>query len=39
LAIRRSGYFSTSSEFFSSVLKPSVYHSFRYVDWKMPTST
>ena len=39
LAIRRSGYFSTSSAFFSSVLKPSVYHSFRYVDWKMPTST
>jgi hypothetical protein len=39
LTISRSGYFSTSFAFCSAVLNPLAYHSFRYVDWKMPWST
>ena len=39
LTISRSGYFAASAASLSVVLKPFVYHSFRYVDWKMATST
>jgi len=33
------GYFSARIALRSVVLKPSLYHSFRYVGWKMATST
>ena len=39
LTINRSGSAPATSAFCSMVLKPFVYHSLRYVDWKMALST
>ena len=39
MTINLSGYFSASRALRSAVLKPSEYHSLKYVDWNTPTST
>ena len=39
LTISLPGCFSAIAPLASAVLNPVVYHSFRYVDWKIPTST